>query len=327
MTDQKTQRAPVETDEPTPQAPVKRWDKPMQYIWTAMAGLGWLVYFWLVLVIPSTHKELPVVSQIAAVILGMMMLMAVLALGERPRWPTVARWWLFGAGAAVVALAFVFNLQQPQMRAVLALALMAVSLPVGYWVGDQMQKVTNLIPVAVAFTCADIFSVWQGPSKKVVEDLVEHQAEIEAVRSEAMANLPPEAAAAAADQAAAAIRAPFVDYVVVHMPVPGMGTSVPVLGIGDFVIVALLFRVAWLHGISPLAVGVSSLLSIIVALAVSQFVGAAIPALPFIAVGVVGYLALAYPRIRRLDRQEVLLSFGVIVLFAALAAARWFGGV
>ncbi|MBN2082220.1 hypothetical protein JW859_08430 [bacterium] len=313
------------TEDATKLVPVNCWDKPIQYIWTGVAGLGWLIYFWLVLAIPSTGRDLPPVSQIGAIVLGMLLLMAVLALGERPRWPSGARWWLFGAGVAVVGMAYVFNLQLPQMRAVLALALMAVALPIGYWVGDQMQKVTNLIPVAVAFACADIFSVWQGPSKKVVQDLAEHQLEIEAVRTEAMANLPPEAAAAAADKAAAAIRAPFVDYVVVHMPVPGIGTSVPVLGIGDFVIVALLFRVAWLHGISPLAVGVSSLISIIVALAVSQLIGAAIPALPFIAVGVVGYLALAYPQIRRLDRQEVTLSFAVIVLFAALVAARWLG--
>ena len=49
----------------------------------------------------------------------------------------------------------------------------------------------------------------------------------------------------------------------------------------------------------------------------------AIPALPFIAAGVIGYLLIANPRVRRLDRQETVLSICVAALFIVLMAARY----
>lgn len=297
------------------------------YLWVGLVATGWLVFFWAMLSVPVMGEELPLGLQVAAVLSGVLLLIVLLLLGERPYWPAGARWALFGLGGGLIALAFIFNLGAPQLRGVLALGLMAVALPVGYWVGDRLEKVSNLVPVAVAFACADIFSVMQGPSRRVVEELAEHQLEVEAARIDAAANLPPELAREAADKAAAAIRAPLADYVVVHVPMPGTGSSVPILGIGDFIIVALLLRAAWLYGLSPLAIAVASLVSITVALAVSQLVGAAIPALPFIAVGVVGYLVVVNPRVRRLSRQEIVLSIGVVLLFAALIAGRWIYGL
>lgn len=317
MTESDWQQPDEAAEEPQP-----RWDEPARYIWVAVAAAAWLVFFWVTLSIPLA-TEPPLAAQIAAILGGVLLLIVILMLGERPYWPAAARWWIFGLGTGLIVLAFVFNIRMPEMRAVLALGLMAVALPVGYWVGDRLEKISNLIPVAIAFACADIFSVYQGPSKRVVEELSEHQQELDAARLEAAANLPPELAQEAAEKAAAAIRAPLVDYVVVHLPVPGTGTSVPILGIGDFVIVALLFRAAWIYGLSPLAITISSLASIAVALAVSQLTGTAIPALPFIAVGVVGWLALTNPRVRKLSRQEIVLSIAVVLIFGALIAARW----
>jgi len=311
------------TPRSAPSTPRERAGAAANYLWVALVGLGWLVFFWAMLTVPLLSGELPLIIQISSVLAGVLLLLVLLVLGERPYWPAALRWAMFGCGALLVALAFAFNLGAPQLRGVLALALMAIALPIGYWVGDRMEKVTNLIPVAVAFACADVFSVMLGPSKRVVEELAEHQVEVDAARIDAAANLPPELAQQAADKAAAAIRAPLADYVVVHMPMPGTGGSVPVLGIGDFIIVALLFRAAWLYGLSPVSIAVSSMISITVALAVSQLLGRAIPALPFIAVGVVGYLALTNPRVRRLSRQEIVLSIGVVLVFAALIAGRW----
>jgi hypothetical protein len=293
------------------------------YLWVGLVAAGWLVFFWAILAIPVLGDHTPPGSQVAAVLLGVLILLVLLLVGERPHWPAAARWWMFGGGGGLIALAFLLNLGAPQWRGLLALGLMAVALPAGYWVGDRLEKLSNLIPVAVAFACADIFSVFQGPSKAVVDDLAKHQMAVETARIDAAANLPPELARQAAEQAAAAIRAPLADYVVVHMPMPGTGSSVPVLGIGDFIIVALLFRAAWLYGLNPLAIAVSSLASIAVALAVSSLLDAAIPALPFIAVGVVGYLAVVNPRVRRLSRYELVLSAAIVLIFAALIAARW----
>lgn len=293
------------------------------YLLVGLVAAGWLVFFWVILAIPVLGDATPPGSQVAALLLGILILLVLLLLGERPHWPAAARWWMFGCGSGLIGLAFLMNLGAPQFRGLLALGLMAIALPAGYWVGDRLEKLSNLIPVAVAFACADIFSVIQGPSKLVVDDLAKHQMLVEKARIDAAANLPPELAKQAADQAAAAIRAPLADYVVVHMPMPGTGSSVPVLGIGDFIIVALLFRAAWLYGLSPLAISIATLASIAVALTVSNLLGMAIPALPFIAVGVVGYLAVVNPKVRRLSRYELVLSVAIVLIFAALIAARW----
>jgi len=61
----------------------------------------------------------------------------------------------------------------------------------------------------------------------------------------------------------------------------------------------------------------------VAAVAASQLIGQALPALPFIAVGVIGWLLLTNPRLRRLDRQEIVLSILVAALFIALMAGRW----
>ena len=101
----------------------------------------------------------------------------------------------------------------------------------------------------------------------------------------------------------------------------------PVLGIGDFIIIALLFRVAWVHGLSPLTMLGACLAAIGAALAISQAVGQAIPALPFIAVGVIGWLLLTNPRLRKLDSQEIVLSIVVAGIFIVLLAGKYFQGL
>ena len=128
-------------------------------------------------------------------------------------------------------------------------------------------------------------------------------------------------------QTAASVRAPLADFIVVHIPLAGLHTTVPVLGIGDFIALAFLFRVAWLHRLHPRSVFLAALVATIVALVISLLSGRVIPALPFIALGVVGWLLVTTPRLRRLDRQEVLLTIGVAALFGALMLGKWVAGL
>jgi len=297
------------------------------YIWPVLTAVVWLVYFAVTLSVPVTGQPPTMLTQASSILVGILLLLCVLFAGERPNLPSPVRLAIFIAGLLIVGAAFFFNLHSPAYRGVIALGLMGIALPVGYWVGNQMEKVTNLVPIAVAFTFADIFSVFQGPSSKAVEDIQEFDQEKADRIAEAVANMPPEEAVEAAHEAAASIRAPLADYVVVQFPVPGTGTTQAVLGIGDFVIMALLFRVAWVHGINPVAVLVSGIVSIFVALVVSSALRLAIPALPFIAVGVIGYLLVTNPRLRRLERQEILLSVVVAAIFIGLMALRWYRAV
>jgi hypothetical protein len=194
---------------------------------------------------------------------------------------------------------------------------------VGYWIGDRMEKVTNLIPLAVAMSFADIFSVYQGPSKEMAEQLQRFSVEEAELYERTMV----EAGPAAAEQAIAAMRAPLSDYVIVHFPLVGTGSTIPLLGIGDFVVLAFLFRAAWVHGVSPVKTFVTALVSIVAALTIAQMLGSVIPALPFIALGTVGFLILTESRMRRPDRQEIILSIAVAALFIALIAGKWFYAV
>ena len=300
--------------------------KYARHAWTLLAALAWLVYFTVTLAVPIAGDDPPLVIRATAILVGIILLLAVLFAGERTAWSTRSRVIVFAVGLGLVLAGYFFNLHEPAYRGVLALGLMGLALPIGYWVGNQLEKVTNLVPVAVAFTFADIYSVFQGPSSKAVEDIQDFD-ENKAAAVQAIAEATSADAAAAAREAAASLRAPLADYVVVQFPVPGTGSTVSVLGIGDFVIMALLFRAAWVHGINPVGVLVSGMVSIFVALVTSGILGVAIPALPFIAVGVVGYLLVTNPRLRKVDRQEIVLSVIVAAVFIGLMAVRYFQAV
>lgn len=230
---------------------------------------------------------------------------------------------MFVCGLVMVAVPFALNLHAPSYRALGGLGLILLALPVGYWIGDRMEKVTNLIPLAVAMSGADIFSVYQGPSRSVSQGITSYNSQI----VNKLHELGPQATPEQVEQATAAIRAPLGDYLVVHMPVPGTHMTQPVLGIGDFIVLAFLFRAAWVHRLSPPGVFFAGLGSVLAALVLSTITGKALPALPLIALGVVGYLWLSTPRLRKLDRQEVLLSWVVAALFGALILGKWLSGL
>jgi hypothetical protein len=96
-----------------------------------------------------------------------------------------------------------------------------------------------------------------------------------------------------------------------------------VLGIGDFVVLAFLFRAAWVHHISPRLVFGAAACSVFVALFCTNVLGMALPALPYIAIGTIAVLYLGVPRVRQLDRQEVVLSLIVVGLFGALITGKY----
>jgi hypothetical protein len=299
------------------------------------AALAWLLFYGATLAVPVHVEPLDSLGfdwtglalELGSLVLGITALLGVLLAGERPTWPAWSRYCMFGGGLAVLVLLYSLNWHMPWARAFSALALMALALPVGYWIGDRMERVTNLLPLAVAMSMADIFSVFQGPTRQVAEQVERHQQELAQAAAAAMAHVPPEQALAAARQAEAAIRAPLADYAIVYLPVAGTGAARPVLGIGDFIILAFLLRAAYVHRLHPARVFVAGLLSLLAALLTTGITGVALPALPFVALGTVGYLTLTEPRLRKLSRQEITLTIIVAVLFIALIAGRWMMGL
>ncbi|MEZ5339720.1 MAG: hypothetical protein R3F46_15845 [bacterium] len=295
-------------------------------IWTLVGALAWLGYFALTVSLPSVEflpEQLSLALQGLSIILGMSLLFMVILVGESADWPAWSRYLMFAGGVGSILLPVLLADNSLPLRAFSTLGLILISLPVGYWVGDRMEKVTNLVPLAVAMAFADIFSVFQGPSKRIVEGMQEHQQQVAEAMAEAAKSVPPEQAASAAAAAAEAVRVPWINYLFVHLPLP-IGDAAPVMGVGDFVILAFLFRAAWVHGLNRRVMFWSTLAMAIIALAASLIFSLALPALVSIAFGTLIVLWFTEPRMRAIDRQEILLSFAVAGLFMALMAAKWF---
>ncbi len=295
-------------------------------LWTLLGGLAWFGFFAITVSLPSVQEfaELPaLILQVAAIVIGMGLLFMVILAGESTTWPAWSRYTMFAGGVASIVTPVVLADNSLPLRAMSTLGLILIAVPVGYWVGDRMEKVTNLVPLAVAMAFADIFSVFQGPSRRLAEGMQEHQRAVEEAMAEAMQNVPPEQAASAAAAAAESVRVPWINYLFVHMPLP-IHDAVAVMGVGDFVILAFLFRAAWVHGLDKRLIYLTTLGMAILALAASQILGLALPALVSIAFGTIIVLWFTEPRMRRIDRQEIVLTIGVAALFIALMAAKWF---
>jgi hypothetical protein len=287
-------------------------------LWLLIGGTAWLLFFAATLSIPASQFP-ELVPQVVSILIGITLLIAILLAAERPYWPAWMRIVLLCCGVLFVGAPYLLGANEPGVKAFVALGLLMVALPVGYWIGDRMEKVTNLVPLAIGMSLADLYSVSQGFSRRVAADVTLHQEEVARVISEHA----PQQGMTAAINNAAQLKPPLADFIIVHLPIAGTGMSQPVLGIGDFVILAFIFRSAWVHGIPARAVFWPALISVVAALALSQTLGVPLPALPFIALGCVGWLWLAHPRIRNLDRQEVLLSITVAAVFLALFAYRY----
>jgi hypothetical protein len=291
-------------------------------LWPLLAVLGWFAFFAAAISAPQ-ELSMSAGAQLISLPTGLAILLLALLSGARPRWPAWARWTMFAAGLALVALAYTQNWHAPAFRALAGLGLLLLALPIGYWIGERMEKVTNLIPLAVAMSGADIYSVYQGPSRAVSQSITQYHSAV----ANKVSELGQQATPQQIEQATATLRAPLADYLVVHLPIPGTHFTQPVLGIGDFIVLAFLFRAAWVHRLNPAAVFTAGLLSVIAALLISNATQQAIPALPVIALGVVGYLWFSTPRMRKLDRQEILLTWAVGALFAALILGKWLMGL
>jgi hypothetical protein len=283
--------------------------------WVLITAAGWLVFAAFTMAFPLLGGRIAYAAQWASIAVGMLLLLAILLAAERPRWSLPVRIAMFAGGVGFVLLCWLMNWHGSPLKPLIALALMGLAVPVGYWIGERMEKITNLIPLAIAMSLADIYSVFQGPTKVIADKLIEHHDKVARI----VANEAPQVAA----QKIAALKAPLADYIVVHFPIVGTQGTVPILGMGDFIVLAFLFRAAWVHHVSPRLVFTAAAGSIFVALFCTNVLGMALPALPFIAIGTIAVLFLAVPRVRQLDRQEVVLSFGVVGVFGALITGKY----
>ncbi len=184
----------------------------------------------------------------------------------------------------------------------------------GHWLVIPLKRPAEFIPIGMAVALSDIFSVFSGPTKHFAKNISDYY-------RDGMAG-----------------PAPLVDFFLVKMPLPGNDYFMPVFGITDWVVVALLSAGALRFSLSdnvfslvgskktkaaprvffPVA-GIGLILSIVAARSFNLY----LPALPFIAVVFLTAMAAKYPEIRNLGREE-LRAMAIVGTLMVLAMAVFY---
>ncbi|WP_462268621.1 hypothetical protein [Desulfobacter sp.] len=182
----------------------------------------------------------------------------------------------------------------------------------GHWLVIPMKRPSEFIPIGVAVALSDIFSVFSGPTRTFAENISDYY-------REGMTG-----------------PVPLVDFFLVKMPMPGNDYFMPVFGITDWVVVALLSAGALRFSMndnlfslagSPQAqnkfraffpvAGIGLILSIVAARSTNLY----LPALPFIVIVFLGVMAAKYPAVRKLRPEEIRAMIVVSVLIGSFMAA------
>lgn len=182
----------------------------------------------------------------------------------------------------------------------------------GHWLVIPMKRPSEFIPIGVAVALSDIFSVFSGPTRTFAENISDYY-------REGMTG-----------------PVPLVDFFLVKMPMPGNDYFMPVFGITDWVVVALLsagaLRFSMNDNLFSLAgstqaqnksraffpvAGIGLILSIVAARSMNLY----LPALPFIVIVFLGVMAAKYPAVRKLRPEEIRAMIFVSVLIGLFMAA------
>jgi len=166
----------------------------------------------------------------------------------------------------------------------------------GHWLVIPLKRPSEFIPIGMAVALSDIFSVFSGPTRNFAEDISDYY-------REGMTG-----------------PVPLVDFFLVKMPMPGNDYFMPVFGITDWVVVALLsagaLRFSMNDNIFSLAestqrqnksraffpvAGIGLIFSIVAARSMNLY----LPALPFIVIVFLSAMAAKYPSVRKLGPEEI----------------------
>jgi len=190
----------------------------------------------------------------------------------------------------------------------------------GHWLVMPLRRPSEFIPIGMAVALSDIFSVFSGPTRNFAEDISDYY-------REGMTG-----------------PVPLVDFFLVKMPMPGHEYFMPVFGISDWIVIAVLSAGALRLDLNdnifslvgstqghnksraffPVA-AIGLILSIVIARSLNLY----LPALPFIVIVFLGIMAAKYPAVRKLGPEEIRAMMIVGILMATLMAVftilkKWF---
>ena len=142
------------------------------------------------------------------------------------------------------------------------LALLYVGYVVGYWLTGELEKAGHLIPVSILGALVDIWSVFQGPSRSVGEQAVEHATQqVETGTWQAP---------------------PVGTFALLNFPQPGAEFMTPIFGFGDLVYIAVFIGGSRRFGLSIWKNALLVIAGLWLAMITGFMTGQPIPALPFI---------------------------------------------
>ena len=168
------------------------------------------------------------------------------------------------------------------MILLLCLLQLALASGIGLWIGEGIDEIAHLIPVAIVATVADIWSVSAGATSMIVVSSA-------------------------------------INYFLLRFPVPGTSEIPYLIGLTDFLFFAIFFQAARRFALGTAKNVILLLASFLTAVAAAIFFRVGLPVLPFMAVlfvaGNFGQL-----KLKREEIKQILIFLVVIlVLFTAIS--------
>ncbi|RJP45717.1 MAG: hypothetical protein C4548_04285 [Desulfobacteraceae bacterium] len=180
----------------------------------------------------------------------------------------------------------------------------------GSWITAPLKRPAEMVPLCAVVTLADLFSVFKGPSRKIIESLT--------VYYETGMVGPP----------------PVADFLLLKITVPGIGESMPVFGVSDWIIIAFFSAAAVKFGFNDNLAGKSitdmqshrrigfylpvSVIGLFLAVLAAQALGVFIPALPVVVTFYMLDMMIRCPDARKIKRSDWLATGGAAFMMISL---------
>ena len=175
-----------------------------------------------------------------------------------------------------------------------------------------VKRPTEIVPLGVVAALADLFSLFSGPTKHMTKT-------ISAYYESGMAG-----------------KTPFVDYLLIKIPLPYADTLVPLFGVSDWIIVVFLTAAANKFDLNDNIIGkkiqASTLLcfpvasmGLFLAIVAARVSGIFIPALPFVVVLYLFFMTMKYAEMRKLTKTELipLALFSATMILLVYIIKNW----
>ena len=177
----------------------------------------------------------------------------------------------------------------------------------GNWITIPVKRAAEIIPLCVVVALCDMFSVFAGPTKHMVEGIIKYY-------EGGMAGTPP-----------------FVDFLLVKIPLSESDAFVPLFGVSDWIIIVFLIAAAKKFNMNDNTIGrgigtvkksprvlffpIASA-GLCFAIVVARVGNLFIPALPFVVVLYLCFMLIKYPEMRKLTKAELvpMAAFSVVII-------------